>query len=176
MSPILEQIEDEHFFDISSKRHYFFDENVVLHCHHYSVLFTQLADDAKFLNGPKLLIESAEESFFIQLKKYFNANINLSLEEKVKVIEEYFSFMGLGVLEIDYPNMTAIMSSSHIDHSWLIKLHKKTTPVNYIGQGFLSAAFSIISDTDLGTFKVSEIESIVKGDPYSKFVIIKKEA
>ena len=159
--------------DTERMRHYLNDELSVLHCHHYTALLTQLADDARLLNGPQLLAEASEESFYPILVKYFNDNDVETLEDRVSIVEQYFSFVGLGQLKItvDEDGGSAEMMYSHVDEGWRKKWSNRDRPVNFVGQGFLAAAFSAITDNDPGSFKVDETASIVLGAEKSRFNI-----
>ncbi len=159
--------------DTDRMRHYLNDELSVIHCHHYTALLTQLADDAKLLNGPELLSEASEESFYPILVKYFDDNDVETLEDRVSIVEQYFGFIGLGQLKItvEGDGGTAEMMYSHVDEGWMKKWSKREKPVNFVGQGFLAAAFSAITDNVPGSFKVDETASIVSGAVRSRFDI-----
>ena len=163
-------------FEKKRMRHYMNGELSVLHCHHYSTLFSQLALDAKLLKGTTLLLEAAEESLIGPLEKYFAENKVASVEDKVAVAEDYFRVVGLGEVKISFgaDGGSAEMLHAHVDDGWLKKWGKHDQPVNYIGQGYLAAAFSAIAGTKAGTYQVEETESIVKGAKSSKFAIKKK--
>ena len=163
-------------FDGDKMRHYLNDELSVLHCHHYVSLFSQLADDAELLKGAKLLIESSEDTFYNILVKYFKDNNINTTEERQSISEQYFSFIGMGTVELKLSNNggTAEMKHSHVDEGWIKKWKTREKPVNYIGQGYLAGAFSAIFDSELNTYEVEETQSIVSGSPTSKFVINKK--
>lgn len=166
-----------HRFNSTKARQYLNNEAIVLHCHHYITLITQLADDAKQLNGAKLLAESAEETFYPILIRYFTENNIVSLEDRTAVAEEYFSYIGLGKLKLNllWQNDTAEMDYSHVDEGWIKKWSKRNKPVNFIGQGYIAAAFSAITGQELYAFDVNEIECIVSGAKKSKFIITKKQ-
>lgn len=163
-------------FDPDKARQIINGEVSVYHCHHYSTLFSQLADDAKLLQGPKLLAEAAEESMYPVLVKYFADNGIKTQEDKKAIAEDYYAFLGMGkvaITEISDNGGKAVMEHSHVDEGWLKKWDKRDKPVNFIGQGFLAAAFAAITDSKTGTFKVTETESIVCGSSNSKFEIRK---
>ena len=56
-------------FDDKTYRHFLNGEAMVLHCHHYMSLYTQLAETCKEYGGPRILKEAAEDSLFPFLKK-----------------------------------------------------------------------------------------------------------
>lgn len=155
-------------------RQYINGEAIVYHCHHYATLFTQLADDAKSINGDKLLAEAAEASFYDVLAKYFKENSIETQEDKISIAEQYCSFVGLGELKLDIKQNAAEMFHAHIDEGWIKKWSKRDEPVNFIGQGYIAAVFSAVHDTGIGSFHVEETQSIVSGAETSKFKVTKK--
>lgn len=166
----------EERFDTVRLRHYLNDEYTVFHCHHYLDLFTQLADDAALFNGNKIMADVAEEIFYEIFQNYFSKHNIISLQDKISLIEQYFAFIGLGSLKININedrNGEAEMLHSHIDEGWIKKWTKKVTPVNFVGWGLLSAAFSAINDVPKGSYKIAETQSIVSGAESSKFIVEK---
>jgi hypothetical protein len=163
-------------FDSNKMRHYLNGELTVMHCHHYATLFTQLADDAKLLKGPALLAEAAEESMHPVLVKYFKDNNIDSVYDRAGICEQYYCFIGLGEVKLDITGDTgsAEMAHSHVDEGWLKKWDKRKDPINFMGKGFLAAAFSAINNAPTGTYTVEETQSIVCGADSSKFTIKKK--
>lgn len=170
------ELQMQHHFDPDRNRQYLNDELTVFHCHHYASLYSQLADDAKLFDGARLLAEAAEESFFPVLSKYFKENGIEDQDKRAQVAEQYFSYVGLGQLHLSMNDDggAAEMPYSHVDEGWLNKWSSRPEPVNFIGQGFLSAAFSAVTDRPAGSFSVEETESIVAGDPSSKFKVSRK--
>jgi predicted hydrocarbon binding protein len=65
----------------------------------------------------------------------------------------------------------ARMIHSHVDEGWVKKWQKEKQPVNFIGQGFILAAFAIINGKSIGAYEIEETSSIVKGDKTSEFTI-----
>jgi predicted hydrocarbon binding protein len=166
----------DHIFDSETSRHYINGEVSVFHCHHYATLYTQLAIDAdELVNGKALLAQSAEDSFYDVFSSYF-LNNKLSFEEKIQVIENYYSFIGLGRMEVKCFGMDSgevVLKTSHLDEGWKIKFGKYDEPVNYITSGFISAFFSVINNKSTRTYNAQEVMSMVKGDEYSKFLVVK---
>ena len=169
------EFEAKQEFDSKRMRHYINNELSVLHCHHYATLFSQLANDAKSLQGAKLLSEASEETFYAIFKDYFkNKNVN-GTDARIKIIEQHCTFVGLGELKLqtDGKNWTAEMVHSHVDEGWIKKWSKSSEPVNFMGQGYIAAAVEAITDSRLGSWKVNETQSIVSGASSSKFNISK---
>lgn len=165
-------------FDTSKFRHFINDWNAVLHCHHYSALYTQLADDAgEMFDGPAILKASVENSFLKVLINYFEVNQVTSIEDKVAIIEQYWAFAGMGNLklaETSVDNGKAEMPISHMDAAWQKKWGNREKSVNFITCGYLSAAFSALHNFPEGTFEANETQSIVAGADKSLFTITKK--
>lgn len=157
-------------FDRKACRHSINNVPYVLHCHHYATLTCQLADDAdKEFNGIALLTKASEKTFSITLKAIVEKE--QSLDKKIALIEDYYKFMGLGVLKFTKVgpfSLTAELSQSHVDSGWIKKWGKRDKPVNFITHGFLAAASTTLFD---GSYKVTEIQSIVSGAESSKFTI-----
>jgi hypothetical protein len=163
-------------FDDQQYRHYVNNELSVLHCHHYSTLFTQLADDAQELNGPELLRNSFAETIYPVLAKYYQENNVSQLDDKIAIAEQYCVFMGLGKIKIDIQGESgsAELLRSHIDEGWIAKWGKNDKPINFIGQGFIAAVFAAITGKSVEAYQVSEIKSIVCGEKTSQFSVQKK--
>lgn len=162
-------------FDAKNKRYYVNGLQTVIHCHHYSTLLTQLAFDAKKFGGIEALLDSSEKIFYKVFQEYFKENKIQTLEDKVSVIEQYFSFLGLGKIKFFIKEQKAEITKSHIDEGWLIKWGLNDQPVNIIGQGFIAAAFSAATESSIDTVFVTEVESIVCGSKSSIFMIQKKQ-
>ena len=160
-------------FDPGRKLQYVNNDPSVMHCHHYATLFTKLALDFLHIDGPAKLRDSMEEAYYIVLKKALIVKDVSNRDEKKLLIEEHFRLAGLGKLEISILENggTARMTHSHVDEGWIRKWGKNETQVNFIGQGFLVAAFALLFERKLGSFKVEEKQSMVSGSPYSSFEI-----
>ncbi len=157
--------------DSQTMRHYSNDNLVVLHCHHYLSLFTQLADDAKYLDGPKILANTSKKIFKDVLSKYFKENNIIKLEDKIALSQDYFSKVGLGKMEIKYDDNIVILTKSHVDEGWIKKWNTSEKSINYFGAGYICAVFSIIREKDINIDNVFEIKSIAMGNDISEFLI-----
>jgi hypothetical protein len=160
-------------FDDKQMVQYVNNEPSVMHCHHYATLFTKLAMDMKDLNGPALLAESMEEAIYLVLKKYFIVHKILDFKTKLDVAEQFCGLFGLGKLKLNVSRNggSAVMTHSHVDEGWKKKWSRTKEVVNFMGQGYISASFEILNDMPLGSYKVTETKSIVKGSPVSEFKI-----
>lgn len=162
-------------FDDNRKRFYLNNVPTVLQCHHYTTLLTQLANDAAKFRGPEIMFSAMEKTFYPILTSYFQAHNITSHEDRKSIVEQYYACMGLGLMEININEFSVELIHSHLDEAWIKKWSVWDKPVNYITQGFLAAAFSAITENNLGAFDVREIQSIVCGAETSKFIIEKKQ-
>lgn len=169
------KFEGNKVFDFDQKRFYLNEQATVLHCHHYTTLLTQLADDAKKFDGPKIMFAAAEESFYPILIEYFKKHNISEPESRTSIVEQYYSYIGLGLMKLDVENNSAELFHSHIDEAWQQKWTSSDKPINYLTQGFLAAAFCAITDNNTGMFNVTEVQSIACGGKTSKFIIGKSQ-
>lgn len=161
-------------FDKRTTRHYMNGQLTVLHCHHYSTLYTQLAIDA---GETKLLTEVSESTFYNVLTDYFENHTISNLADRVSIACQYYSAMGLGVLEVISmgENSGEIkLPYSHLDKGWITKWGIYDKPVNYISAGYINAMFSAVMNKPMNSFDALEISSIVKGDEFSLFKVFSK--
>lgn len=162
------------YFDPEKCRQYLNDDVTVFHCHHYSTLFTQLADDAKMFNGAQHLSDAMAETSFDVLSRYCEAHDIASTAERVEIAQQYYAYVGLGRVELDLEKACAEMPHSHVDEGWIKKWGQRETPVNFMGQGFIAAAFALAQGGQPADYQVSETQSIVSGAETSRFTVNKK--
>jgi hypothetical protein len=161
----------DHKFDPATNRHYLNGNVSVLHCHHYTTLYTQLAIDAKETD---LLESVSEETFYTVLKDYYEEHKVSDIKEKIELACQYFAAVGIGKMEILFAGNFSgevVLLRSHIDEGWIKKWGTYDKPVNYITAGFISALFDLLFDAPVGTYKVNERESIAMGAEKSVFSV-----
>ena len=162
----------DHYFDRTTKRHQINGIQIVLHCHHYTTLYTQLALDA---NETELLRESARESIREALEKYFADNPGIcGIQKKIEIACQYYALIGLGTMSVRFLGDLCgevELLSSHIDSGWLKKWGKYDRPVNYITAGFIEAMCECVLELPARSFRVVETRSIVMGSESSTFRI-----
>lgn len=172
---IKHEIEYDHKFDQKTNRHYINGILSVLHCHHYTCLYTQLALDAGETN---LLKECARESFHDLFTQYFLKHPTLnSVEEKVDVASQYYSLLGLGKMEVKFIGKfsgAVELPFSHTDSGWVKKWGNYDKPINYITGGFIEALFSVCLNMPLNAYEAEEEQSIVMGAASSIFKVTRK--
>jgi hypothetical protein len=164
-------------FDRKVCRHYFNGSTYVLHCHHYATLYCRLADDAELFDGKALLRKGTEAAFVPEMRKFFEAQGVCDVAGRVQLVEEYWRFMGMGLVRFERVGAmaaTAVMTRSHVDEGWVKKWGNREAPVNFIGQGFLAAAMAAIYEVPEGSYAVQEQQSIVAGAEASVFTIVRQ--
>ncbi|HNX97425.1 MAG TPA: hypothetical protein PKK12_07080 [Candidatus Aminicenantes bacterium] len=163
----------EHAFDAKRNRHYLNGHLVVMHCHHYASLFTQLALDARELvDGTRILQESAEDSFRCMLVEYFTRHQIHGVAERIDIGCKLYGAFGLGLLEVpsnESEGGEAVVRHSHLDEGWIRKWGTRQEAVNFITCGYVAALFAAAYDRPPKSFTVTETQSIVRGADRSVF-------
>ena len=155
-------------------RHIAEGKTLVLHCHHFAALTTQLANDCSLLNAKKLLAECAEDAFHTVLTDYYRLNGVGDLKERIWAAERYFSECGLGKLKVSFAGVCSgevKLLSSHVDEGWVKKWGVSLAPVNYIGCGYVTALFSAVFDKPKRFYSAKERQSIACGAPVSVITV-----
>ena len=169
------QVNYDHAFDRNTKRHTINGVQSVLHCHHYTSLYTQLALDA---GETELLKECARESFREVLGSYFTNNPSVeSLQAKVDIGCQYYALLGLGKMVVNFLGSESgevELLASHTDSGWMKKWGKYDRPVNYISAGYIEAMFEAVLGLGPRSFEAVESRSIVKGAETSKFKVTRR--
>lgn len=167
-------VEYHHHFDKKTNRHYINGILSVLHCHHYTCLYTQLALDAEETD---LLKECARESFRELLVHYFSTHTIDTLEEKIEIASQYYALLGLGKLKVNYMGLysgSVELPFSHTDSGWIKKWGVYDKPINYISGGYIEALFEVCLELPAGSFEAVEEQSIVMGASHSIFKVRRK--
>ena len=169
------EVEYDHYFDRTTKRHSINGIQSVLHCHHYSALYTQLAIDA---GETDLLQRCAHDSFRKVLGTYFEAHpLCQSLQRKTEIACQYYALLGLGTMKVIYLGEDSgefSLLSSHIDSGWIKKWGKYDKPVNYITAGYIEALIEAVLDLPANSFNITETGSIVMGAEVSTFKAVRR--
>lgn len=167
----------DHKFDPDTCRHYLNGTLSVLHCHHYSTLSTQLAEDCGMFDGKKLLEEVAEDAFSGVLRSYYEEHDITGLADRIAIGEQYYAACGLGQMKVLFagPDSGDVeLLHSHVDEGWIKKWGKREKPVNIITCGYIAGMFSAVFNRARRTFAVSERSGIVQGNERSKFSVVAK--
>ena len=149
-------------------------QTLVLHCHHFASLTTQLANDCSLLDAKKLLEQCAEDAFYPVLTDYYRDNNVLCHEERIRIAERYFAEAGLGKLIVTYAGTCGgevVLEHSHVDEGWVKKWGQATQPVNHIGRGYVTALFCAVYDRPRRSFTAKERQSIACGADVSVITV-----
>ena len=161
-------------FDRDRCRHIADGQTLVLHCHHFASLTTQLANDCTLLDAKKLLTECSEDAFYTVLTDYYRLNSVTDLRERIEAAERYFAECGLGKLSVTYAGICAgevKLGHSHVDEGWIKKWGKTSKPINHIGCGFVTALFSAAFNRPKRSYTAKERQSIACGDNVSVITV-----
>jgi len=165
----------ERKFDPVRCRHSVNGETYVLHCHHYATLYTRLAEDCAMLDGKKLLREVAEDTVYHTLENYFTGHAVASVAERISIGEQYYSFMGLGQMQVVCvgPDSGEVdLIHSHMDLGWSKKWGQRDAPVNHVSCGFVAGMLAAVLDKSPRTYTVTEAASIVSGAKRSRLIAV----
>jgi hypothetical protein len=156
-------------FDDKTYRHAMNGHESVLHCHHYMSLTTKLAEDFRDIGGVRILRESAEDSIRPLLDSYFKENSVTSPNDRLKVGAEYYSVMGLGLMDItgDEKSGKVTLKHSHVDEGWVKKWGKSDKFINHFTCGYVAAVFAATFGKPARSYQVEEESSIAAGDEVS---------
>lgn len=164
-------------YDPRRGRHMLNGVTHVLHCHHYLSLYTQLAEDCGMLDGPKLLAEVAEDSFYAFLSRYYSEKRIDSLADRIVVAEQYYAFTGLGkmnVLSAGTESGVVELQHSHVDAGWAKKWGRQQKPINHITRGYVSGLFAALFNYPPRTWDTREVLALIAGADRSKFATVRK--
>jgi hypothetical protein len=153
-------------FDKKTYRHAMNGHESVLHCHHYMALTSKLALENDDIGGTRILQESAEDSIRPMLDSYFSENGISDPSERLQLGAEYFSIMGMGIMQISGTDQKGEVKlpHSHVDEGWIKKWGKSTKPVNHFTCGYVNAVFAAAFSLPARSFQSSEMASIATGD------------
>ena len=167
----------DHKYDRRHSRHSLNDYNHVLHCHHYATLYTQLAEDASFMDARQLLADCAEDTFRGFLSKYYREHNVTDPWERLELASQYYAASGMGqmtFLNAGPDSGEVELTHSHIDEGWKKKWGQHDRPVNHFTRGYIAACFGAAFDKPPRMFQVDELEGIVQGVERSRFVVVVK--
>lgn len=162
-------------FDGQAARHRIDDTTVVLHCHHYATLYTQLALDCSLIDAKALLSESAEDAWEAFLANYYKTYGIATQADRIAIGEQVFAAAGLGKMRVTCAGADSgevTLEHSHVDEGWIKKWGKYDRPVNLIGAGFIAGLFAAVFGKPVRSFIAIETQSIVSGAADSRFNVV----
>lgn len=169
------EVKYNHYFDRQTKRHSINGVQSVLHCHHYTTLYAQLALDA---GETDLLKDCARESFREMLDSYFNDNPEINtVQAKIEIACQYYALLGLGKMVVHFLGTESgevELLSSHTDSGWIKKWGEYDKPVNYMSGGYIEAMCELVLNLAPKSFNATETQSIVMGSETSKFKVTRR--
>jgi hypothetical protein len=161
-------------FDPNRKLQYINSDPSVMHCHHYSAIFTKLALELQDSGGARYLTEAMEEASYIALRKVFITEGVQSAAERRAFVEQYYRLTGLGdfsIRECTANGGSITLRRSHIDEGWVKKYGQSPVPVNFVTAGFLAGAFAAIHDEHLRHYQAEETASMASGKAAGEFIV-----
>lgn len=165
-----------HYYDETTSQHFHRNFKVVLHCHHYMAAFIDLAKEFEGDGGPETMMNSAANAFGSFLRLYYLNEGIRDVQERVKIAEQYWKAIGMGLITIetnDSSRAVASMDYSHVDEGWLKKGKRTMSPINFITQGFLRGMMQAVYGGRAQDYKITETNSLALGARKSEFVVEK---
>jgi len=162
-------------FDAKDCRHRIDGATVVLHCHHYATLYTQLAMDCSLIDAKALLSECSEDAWKSFLSSYYKTNAIALLTDRIAIGEQAYAAAGLGKMCVNSAGLDSgevTLEHSHVDEGWIKKWGKNEEPVNLIGAGFITGFFAALFEKPVRSYIATEIQSIVSGAACSRFTVV----
>lgn len=158
----------------------FADEPIVIQSDYFNIgLIKSIETLSKKIDVRGLLVDSAHEVVYSQLRKCFDSNEKMETAEKKEFVEQYFAHCGFGKISLKYLSSKGgyvEMESEHHAEAWLKYYGKRKFSNHGLGYfiiGFLSGAVEAIFDKALGTFDGKQSSCIAKGDEVSRFDIFR---
>jgi hypothetical protein len=167
----------DHKYDRRSSRHSLNGTTHVFHCHHYTSLYTQLAEDAAFIDARQLLADCTEDTFHEFLGDYYRQHHVTDPWLRLELAAQYYAAAGMGKMHFlsAGPDSGEVeLSHSHVDEGWLKKWGKHPRPVNHFTRGYIAACFATAFDKPARSMQVTEVSGIVTGAERSRFVVVVK--
>lgn len=162
-------------FDKRTMRHRIGNDTMVVHCHHYTTLYTQLALDCSLLDAKTLLAECAEDAWGPFLTDYYQTSGITALAERIDCGERIYAAAGMGKMRVICAGPESgevILERSHLDEGWRKKWGQSEQPVNFITAGFIAGLFSAVFTQPLRHYLVIEDQSIATGEEQSHFTVV----
>jgi len=167
----------DHRYERRNSRHSMNGYDHVFHCHHYLALYTQLAEDAAFMDAKQLLADCAEDVFGEFLARYYREHNVIEPWQRLELAAQYYAAAGMGKLRFVSagPDSGEVeLTHSHVDEGWIKKWGRHDRPVNHFTRGYIAASFASAFGRPMRSIQVHEVESIVTGAERSRFAVVMK--
>jgi hypothetical protein len=135
----------------------------ILHCNYYNnyLLRTIWKDAGMFIEPRPILIGAAVEQSYFQLTGLFSTLKLTDVEERKAFASRFFSWQGLGTLDLTNISATGgfvISASQHYAEGWKVQFGAADEPVGFFTRGWLAGAASAIFDCPQGYFSAHQSE------------------
>lgn len=152
-------------------------QSMLFHCNHYNRYLQQTIEDPTYIDSEKILVQSAAETVYLQLKEYGQENPEASLKECFDYASEIFKFAGFGLLDFSafVENGGAItVKNSHFGLALKLNLANRSKPGEIFDKGFIAGTIEAFKDklgAEFQTFSINQTSSISLGDEGCEFQI-----
>jgi predicted hydrocarbon binding protein len=142
-------------------------------------LLKSIEESKNHIDVYTILINSAHEVVYAQWSEYFEEHHHMEIDERKKIIEDYYSFCGFGkiVLRGVTPKGGHVETPyEHYASGWKKNNEQREegeTGVSFFTIGFLCGATEAIYDIPLGTFAGKQVKCLSKGDDTCRFEIFR---
>lgn len=125
-------------------------ESMVFHCNHYNRFLQLVVEDCHYIDFQSILVGSAAEVAFRQLRQYFGLHPDLSVRERASAAASIYRFCGFGNLPLaslpDSPQdaFALVETSSHYGQALRLNYGKRSWPGEHFDLGFAIGASSAI--------------------------------
>lgn len=163
-------------YDMSRNAFVMAGEPMIFHCHHYNCFLQKSIESSKdYIDVYSILVDSAQEVSFSQFKNFFATN-DMSVDERLKAIEELHSFCGYGDLNLDVSESGGKASSPHNHYvdGWISKFGQRKADekgVAFFTAGFIAGALDAAFGKALGTYGVDQQTCKSKGEASNDFEV-----
>jgi hypothetical protein len=135
----------------------------ILHCNYYNtyLLRTIWKDAGMFIEPTPILIGAAVEQSYFQLSGLFSALKLTDVDERKAFASQFFSWQGLGTLDLKTLAVTGgavVSDSQHYAEGWKVQFGVADEPVGFFTRGWLAGAASAIFDLPQGYFSAHQSE------------------
>jgi len=158
----------------------FSNETLILQSDYFNILFQKSIEElGDKINVRNILVNSAQEVAYHQFYTYFADNPALEVEDRKKIVADYFAYCGFGRLSLKFIQIKGGHVETPYEHygeawkKWFDLRNEADACLGYFTLGFLCGATEAIFDVKPGTFEGKQVFCISKGHPFSRFEIFR---
>lgn len=156
-------------FDARHNRRLLEATEVVIHCHHYNCQLQSCIESSQFIDGPRLLKDSANDIFGKEFTHYLQQNALDTDEEKWELALKIYQIHGFGTFNYTQVADKKITSqSSHFAEGWKAKFGASHQPRCSLACGFLEIVYETITGEKV---QINETKCMAMGDAECVFEI-----